>query len=227
MARHLGEADFAEVCRSLFERGSRWIDAHLFNGEYYEHEIRPPETGSHVAEDLRVGMGATNLAEPELQLGAGCPVDQLVGQFTAHVCGLGYLLDRKNITTTLGSIMKYNFQDGFHTHFNHMRSFVLGDEAGLLMATYPRGCRPTRPFPYYNEVMTGFEYAAAIGMLYEEILEEGLTCIRAIRARYDGRKRSPFDEAECGITMPGLWRAGQLSLLSAAFTIQPCQNGSS
>jgi hypothetical protein len=79
-----------------------------------------------------------------------------------------------------------------------MRSFVLGDEAGLLMATYPHGRRPTRPFPYYNEVMTGFEYAAATSMLYEGMLEEGLTCIRAIRARYDGRKRSPFNEAECG-----------------------------
>ena len=31
-------------------------------------------------------------------------------------------------------------RQGFHDHFNHMRSFVLGDEAGLLMATYPR-CR--------------------------------------------------------------------------------------
>ena len=28
--------------------------------------------------------------------------------------------------------------------------------------------------------------------------EDGLRCIAAIRARYDGRKRSPFDEAECG-----------------------------
>jgi len=79
-----------------------------------------------------------------------------------------------------------------------MRSFVLGDEAGLLMATYPRGRRPKRPFPYYAEVMTGFEYAAAVGMFYEGMLDEGLRCIEAIRARYDGRKRSPFDEAECG-----------------------------
>jgi len=46
--------------------------------------------------------------------------------------------------------------------------------------------------------MTGFEYAAAVGMLYEGQVEEGLGCIRDIRARYDGRKRSPFDEAECG-----------------------------
>jgi hypothetical protein len=28
--------------------------------------------------------------------------------------------------------------------------------------------------------------------------EQGLSCIRDVRARYDGRKRSPYDEAECG-----------------------------
>jgi hypothetical protein len=46
--------------------------------------------------------------------------------------------------------------------------------------------------------MTGFEYAAAVGMLYEGLEAEGLECIRMIRARYDGRRRNPFDEAECG-----------------------------
>ena len=78
-----------------------------------------------------------------------------------------------------------------------MRSYVLGDESGLLMADYPRD-RPKTPFPYFNEVMTGFEYTAAVGMLQEGMEAEGLRCIEAIRARYDGRKRSPFDEAECG-----------------------------
>jgi hypothetical protein len=46
--------------------------------------------------------------------------------------------------------------------------------------------------------MTGFEYAAAIGMLYEGQAKAGLQCIADIRARYDGLKRNPFDEAECG-----------------------------
>jgi len=35
-------------------------------------------------------------------------------------------------------------------------------------------------------------------MLYEGQTENGLKCISNIRDRYDGRKRSPFDEAECG-----------------------------
>ena len=198
MARYLSETEFADKCRALFESGSQWMDAHLFNDEYYEHEIRPPKPGSRTADGLQVGMGAHDLQEPELQLGAGCLVDQLVGQFMAHVCGLGHLLSPDNVSQTLQSIMKHNYKQGFHDHFNHMRSYVLGDESALLMATYPRGNRPTLPFPYYNEVMTGFEYSAAVHMLYEGQLDDGLKCIEAIRERYDGRKRSPFDEAECG-----------------------------
>jgi hypothetical protein len=143
-------------------------------------------------------MGSADLEEPALQLGAGCLVDQLVGQYMAHVCGLGHLLDPEHVRAALHSVLRYNFREGFHGHFNHMRSFVLGDEAGLVMASYPRGRRPRRPFPYYNEVMTGFEYSTAAHMLYEGMEDEGLRCIAAIRERYDGRKRNPFDEAECG-----------------------------
>ncbi|MCY3020915.1 MAG: GH116 family glycosyl-hydrolase, partial [Planctomycetota bacterium] len=199
MARHVGESDFAAACRRLFEKGRAWVDRKLFNGEYYEHRIRPPKDESAIAPGLRhEKMGARNLADPELQLGAGCLVDQLVGQYTAHVCGLGYLLDAANVRATLRSIMKYNFKKDLYGHFNHLRSFALCEESALLMATYPKGRRPRQPFPYYNEVMTGFEYTAAVHMLYEGLVADGLKAIAAIRARYDGRKRSPFDEAECG-----------------------------
>jgi len=198
MARHLGETAFAETCRDLFERGRQWIDEHLFNGEYYEHEIRPAKAEA-IAPGLRHGeMGARDLAEPELQLGAGCLVDQLVGQYMAHVCGLGYLLDPVKIRATLRSVMRHNFRESLHDQFNQMRSFALAEEPALLMATYPKGRRPRRPFPYFNEVMTGFEYTAATHMLYEGETEAGLKVIAAIRRRYDGQKRSPFDEAECG-----------------------------
>ena len=147
---------------------------------------------------IHSSMGAADPTEPVLQLGAGCLVDQLVGQFLAHVSGLGYLTDEAKVKRTLESIMRFNFKENMFGHFNHMRSYVLNDESALLMATYPRGNRPARPFPYYNEVMTGFEYTAAVGMLYEGDIENGLRCIKAIRDRYDGRKRNPFDEAECG-----------------------------
>ena len=189
---------FAQRCHELFVRGSTWVDEHLFNGEYYEQIIQPL-TEDQIRPGLRhAGMGARHLADPDFQLGAACLVDQLVGQFLAHVCGLGYLVAPQHARKTLRSVMKYNFRPSLTGHFNQLRSFALGDEAALLMSTYPRGRRPRKPFPYCNEVMTGFEYTAAVGMLYEGLEKDGLRCLRAIRDRYDGRRRNPFDEAECG-----------------------------
>ena len=156
IARHLGEDDFAADCRRLFESGRDWMDANLFNGEYYEHEVRPQPDPTRIAPGLRHDtMGARDLSNPELQLASGCLVDQLVGQSFAHVVGLGYLHDSDKIAATLQAIMKYNFRESLSGHFNHMRDFALGNEAGLKV-------------------------------------------IDAIRDRYDGLRRSPFDEAECG-----------------------------
>lgn len=197
MARYLGDEAFAAECRGLFERGSAWTDANLFNGEYYEHHIQPIQSKDEVYPGLLVGMGARNLAEPDYQLGAGCLVDQLVGQNMAHVSGLGYLLNEAHVKATHRSLMKYNHLDSFHQHFNCLRSYVLGDEAGLLVASYPRE-RPKHPFPYFSEAWTGLEYTAAAGMIYEGQVEDALQCIREVRARYDGRKRNPFNEPECG-----------------------------
>ncbi len=198
MAQRMGDAVFADTCRALYERGRSWVMAHLFNGDYFEHQIRPPANPESIAPGLRVGMGANDLTDPRYQLGAGCLVDQLVGQVFAHLCGLGYLTPVGLVTRTLQSILKYNGRHGFYDHVNPLRSYVMGDESALLMASYPRGDRPAVPFPYADEVMTGFEYTAACGMLQEGMIEDGLACITAIRDRYDGLKRNPFDEAECG-----------------------------
>jgi uncharacterized protein (DUF608 family) len=198
MARHLDEKDFADTCRRCFANGSRWLDANLFNGEYYEQQIVPPENEKAIADGLRLGVGAADLADPDLQLGAGCLTDQLVGQVMAHVCGLGYLLHRAHVAATLQSILKYNWREHFSGHFNPFRSYALGDDQGLLVATYPRGRRPKRPFPYAFEVWSGLEYTAAAGLLYEGQEADALKIIAAVRARHDGRRRNPFDEPECG-----------------------------
>lgn len=199
MARHLGEAEFADTCAEMFVRGRAWIEQHLFNGEYYEHEIRPIRDAALIAPGLRhADLGARDLSDPELQLGAGCLTDQLVGQLMAHVCGLGYLANPDQIRRALGSIMRYNFRQELHGHFNHLRTYALADEPGLLVASYPLGRRPTRPFPYCNEVWTGLEYTAAAHLLYEGQREDGLRVIAAVRSRFEGARRSPFDEAECG-----------------------------
>jgi non-lysosomal glucosylceramidase len=196
MAKYMKDKEIASKCRKLFLSGSKWTDENLFNGEYYIHKIVVPEKENIPKEQL-VGMGSTDYGNPDYQLGEGCLVDQLVGQYLAHVCGLGYLVKKENVAKALQSIMRYNYVTDLSDHFNCFRSYALGNESALLMASYPKS-RPLNPFPYFTEVMTGFEYTAAIGMLYEGQIQDGLKCITNIRDRYDGRKRSPFDEAECG-----------------------------
>jgi len=196
MARHMNDQEMALKCGRLFREGSQWVDEHLFNGEYYVHQIVIPEKSTIPKEHL-IGMGADDYGHPDYQLGEGCLVDQLVGQYMAHICDLGYLLDQEKVGRAHQGILKYNYRQSLSDHFNCFRSYALGDEAALLMAAYP-GVRPVNPFPYFTEVMTGFEYTAAVGMLYEGQTDAGLQCIQNIRERYDGRKRSPFNEAECG-----------------------------
>ena len=46
--------------------------------------------------------------------------------------------------------------------------------------------------------MTGFEYAFAGLLVAEGRIEDGLRVVRAVRDRYDGKKRNPYSEIECG-----------------------------
>ena len=191
MAKTMGDEAFAEKCLSIWEKGSDWVDTHLFNGSYYEHKITDPKTHAFL------DMNDPKTVVPPFQLGNGCLVDQLAGQYMAHVVGLGYLGNKQHIQTTLQTIMKNNYVPRFDNVFNNMRSYVMDKESGLIMASWPKG-RLKVPFPYFAESMSGFEYTAAIGMLYEGQTANGLKCIQSIRDRFDGEKRNPFDEPECG-----------------------------
>ena len=53
------------------------------------------------------------------------------------------------------------------------RIFALNDEAALVICDYG-GKRPHIPFPYFAEVMTGFEYSAAVLMLYAGMIAQGI-----------------------------------------------------
>jgi non-lysosomal glucosylceramidase len=74
----------------------------------------------------------------------------------------------------------------------------LNNEASVVICDYGKAERPLIPFPYFAETMTGFEYTAAVLMMNWGMVGEGLECVRNIRLRYDGEKRNPWDEAECG-----------------------------
>ncbi|MBS1723892.1 MAG: hypothetical protein JSS66_13170 [Armatimonadetes bacterium] len=195
MARLVGEPDFASELDALRERGRAWVDEHLYNGEYYEQKMRSFE--GQPAEFSSLGH-EWDKADPPFQIGRGCLVDQLVGQYKANRVGLGDLFDTYHIKHAVKSVHTHNFKRDFRDHYNNMRTFATADEQGTLIASYPHGGRPAVPFPYWGECMTGFEYQAAVLCLDYGFKQEGLEMAKAVRDRHDGRFRNPFNEPECG-----------------------------
>ncbi|MBS1528313.1 MAG: hypothetical protein JST19_21890, partial [Bacteroidetes bacterium] len=196
MAHHMKDTEFEKTCQKLFENGSKWTDDNLFNGEYYIQKITPVKD---IAGGLSAGMGSKNTSNPDFQIGEGCLVDQLVGQNMAFVCGLGYLAKPAHIQSALKSIVKYNSAKSFTNVFNNMRSYALDNEKGLIVTAYPDPSkRPAIPLSYFAETWTGLEYTAATGLFYEGMNDAGIAVIKNVRDRYDGYKRNPFNEEECG-----------------------------
>jgi uncharacterized protein (DUF608 family) len=197
IALTLGDKPAARSYRELFERGRAWIDANLFNGEYYIQKIRSIQKGN-IAPATVGDMGAEHSEAPEFQLGDGCLADQLIGQYLADIAGLGLLLDRANVRKTLESIHKYNYRRDLYNHDSVQRIYALNDEAALLVCDYGKGTRPKIPFPYYAETWTGIEYLVATQFINAGMLREGLETIENVRRRFDGERRNPWDEPECG-----------------------------
>jgi hypothetical protein len=57
---------------------------------------------------------------------------------------------------------------------------------------------PAIPILYSTETMTGFEYAFGGLMLANGFIDEGEQVVKAVRDRYDGERRNPWSEIECG-----------------------------
>ena len=135
---------------------------------------------------------------PKHQYGRGCLSDQLLGQWFATVAGLGYVLPKERVRQALASIFSHNFLPGFRRLANPQRIYALGDEKGLLLCSWPKGGRPAIPFVYSDEVWTGIEYQVAAHLMYEGLVDEGLAVVKGARDRYDGLRRNPWNELECG-----------------------------
>jgi hypothetical protein len=197
MARVAGDTAAADEYARIFRGGSKWIDENLFNGEYYIQKVQGIPKDK-IAKGLIVGMGAADTEHPDFQVGDGCLVDQLSGQYVADTAGLGNLVDEAHIRKTMQSIYKYNYKRSMFRHESVQRIYSLNDEAALIICDYGRGKRPEIPFPYFSELFTGLEYVAATLMLSHGMVAQGTECIESIRRRYDGERRNPWNEAECG-----------------------------
>ncbi|WP_327001625.1 non-lysosomal glucosylceramidase [Dactylosporangium sp. NBC_01737] len=157
-----------------FTIGRDTYDKLLWNGEFYAQ----PPTGE------------------AYDFGRGCLSDQLLGQWWAHQLDLGHILPADRVRTALASIVRYNLRTGFGEH--GYRVFADGDETGLVVCSWPHGGRPAIPLRYCDEVWTGVEYQVAAHCLYEGMHEEATAILTGLQQRYDGTRRNPFNEVECG-----------------------------
>lgn len=201
MAAYLGEAETAAAYRALFEKGKAWTKEHLFNGAYFDQPIGLTDRQllDPYDEETRSRYWNEEAGELKYQIGHGCEIDQLCGQWHADLCGLGDLFDREQTRTALQSLFRNNFKPDMRAYCNPCRVYCLNGESGMVICEYPDGAhRPAVPVPYCQECMTGMEYQAAALLIREGLREEGLAVVRAVRDRYDGDKRNPFNEMECG-----------------------------
>ncbi|MFP4016275.1 MAG: GH116 family glycosyl-hydrolase [Halanaerobiales bacterium] len=179
ISKYLGDRKHYNKYKEALGKATPMVDKLLWNGEYYIQKL----------EDIN---------KYRYQHGEGCLSDQLLGQSLAHITGLGYVLPEEHVRKAVYSIFKYNFRESMADHESVQRTYVLNDEAGLLLCSWPNGQRPKIPFVYSDEVWNGIEYMVASLLIYEGYIDEALTIVKAARGRYDGYKRNPWDEVECG-----------------------------
>lgn len=207
MAQDTGHPEDAAIYKELGLKGARYLDANLFNGEYYQQDVMlkglrasPSDEDLQSVRDKNPEEFALLISEgPKYQYGTGCISDGVFGAWLAKLCGVRTEQNQANIRKNLEAIFAYNFKPSLWDHSNPQRpGYAIGDESGLLLCTWPRGGKPTLPFVYSDEVWTGIEYQAAAHMIAEGLVQEGLTIVKALRSRHDGLARNPWNEYECG-----------------------------
>lgn len=180
MANFVGDDVSEKRWREAYISGSKKMDDMLFKNGYYVQILDDVDNYKH-------------------QYGDGCLSDQILGQTLAHLCGLGYVLPQEHVKEAIYNVYKNNFCNDFYSHLNVQRVYSLNDDKGLLVCSWPKGTkRPRIPFIYADEVWSGIEYQVATELIYEGFQREGLTIVKAVRERYDGKRRNPFNEVECG-----------------------------
>lgn len=207
LARAVGKPQDAAYYEQLGQRGAAYLDEQLFNGEYFYQQVMLNGLRASPGEVFLNALREANPEEyqllttegPKYQYGTGCMSDGVFGAWLARLCGVETYQNKENIRRNLKAIFDYNFRSSLWRHANTQRpGYAVGDEPGLLVCTWPKGGKPTLPFVYSDEVWTGIEYQTASHMIAEGLVAEGLTIVQSLRSRFDGQKRNPWNEYECG-----------------------------
>ena len=237
MADYLGEKNDAFMYGALYEKGKRYLEEELYNGEYFiqKTEWETLEAKFDLSRETPEAKALCEKEGPKYQYGNGCISDGVLGAWMAEVCNVGEILDPEKIKSQLLSIHKYNLKKDLLSHANPQRpGYAIGKEGGLLLCSWPNGGKPSLPFVYSDEVWTGIEYQVAGHLAMHGCVAEGLEVVRKCRDRYDGTVRNPYNEYECGhfyaraMSSYGLLQAmsgARYDAVSKTLTIKPAVEG--
>ena len=193
MADMVGDSRSAAEYRKIRESGMKLQNERLWNGEYYIQKQGKKRSQDYLD---------------------GCHIDQILGEWWADQLDIDRCYPEERSRKAMESLLKYNFLTDFQGHSLKPRQYCEVTDGGMKMITWPKDPQPIPGMKYGDEVMTGFEYGAAVTMIQNGMLKEGLMVIKIIFDRYNGRLRTegvskvrngpwgysgnPFGDDECG-----------------------------
>lgn len=199
--------DDTSAYQQLAARGRQLLETELYDGEFFIQKIQvdglnasnPANAKSFGGEYSEEAKALLIKEGPKYQYGKGCLSDGILGAWIARMCALPDVVDPAKTKSHLLAVHKYNLKENLSEHANPQRpAYALGEEAGLLLCSWPKGGKLSLPFVYSDEVWTGIEHQVAAHLMLMGQVKEGLDIVRASRNRYDGKIRNPFNEYECG-----------------------------
>ncbi|EGD82452.1 hypothetical protein PTSG_11966 [Salpingoeca rosetta] len=220
MAVLQNDPDSAAKFRARFKLSVANYDKLCFtNGKWYTQVVDP-------AHDTNI-------------IGESTFVDSLLGEWWAQFLGIGAMLPPAHVLSTLQNCFKYNHVDAFDPARQAPRKFCDSRDAGMYIATWggPENPPPKNALLYTSEaIWTGLVYPFSGLCMMAGDVDTAMHVLTDARDQYDGTRRSPFNEIECGDhytrQMSGFslfevaagqhWNAPSLSLSFA-----PCINFSS
>ncbi len=219
MAAYLGDEKRANLYAKLYDNGKKWMNDNLFNGKYFCQKIDLSDKTLAARFNAEDTYWDDDAKEIKYQIGEGCIIDQMLADWHATLLGANCIFDHEKKKIALENLYKNNFKSSMRDVLNVWRIFCLNDEAGTVMCSYPDGAQmPAVPIHYWQETMTGFEYALAGLLIAEGYVAEGECIVKAVRDRYDGEKRNPWNEIECGSNYARSMASYALMAIYSGFT---------
>ena len=216
MATALNLPKKANLYQRLYKRGKRWTNKNLFNGKFFCQQI---DLTDKSATEGRPRYWNEETRQIKYQIGQGCVIDQVLADWHSALIGRGEIFDKRKKKKALKTLYKNNFKPSMRAVANTWRNFSVNDESGTIICSYPDGfAKPAIPITYAEETMTGFEYSLAGLMIKEGLIKEGERIVKAVRDRFDGKKRNPWNEFECGSNYARSMSSYALLLIYSGFT---------